>query len=119
MSTITVERDSKRRQNREVLHIAKRLQEKYILHPFWIDQSMGKKIGEIGDIPEVDIAEAGCFKYILIEVRDRGTTYGQTKLVVRGDASCAYHGKTIGKNREEGLNWFLFSGCLRYHARSN
>lgn len=93
MSTIAVEREQKRRPNREVLQYAKRFQEKYLLHQFWIDKSMGKKIGEISDVPDVDIAEAGCFKYILIEVRDRGTTYGQTKLVVRGDASCAYHGK--------------------------
>lgn len=90
MSTITVERDPK-----TLLQYAKQLQEKYILHPFWIDKSMGKKIAELGDIPDVDIAEAGCFKYILIEVRNRGTTtYEQMKLVVRGDASCAYHGKT-------------------------
>jgi len=95
MSTITVERNHKRRNSREILRCAKRFQEKFILHEFWIDLSMGKKIGEISDVPDVDIAEAGCFKYILIEVRDRGTTYGQSKLVVRGDASCAYHGRRI------------------------
>lgn len=54
---------------------------------------MGKKIEKIGDVADVDIAEAGCFKYILIEVRERGTT-GQSKFIVRGNASCAYHGKT-------------------------
>ncbi len=97
MSTITVERNHKRRNSREILRYAKRFQEKFILHEFWIDLSMGKKIGEISDVPDVDIAEAGCFKYILIEVRDRGTTYGQSKLVVRGDASCAYHGRGIEK----------------------
>ncbi len=98
MPTITVERCYKRRNSWEVLQYAKRFQEKYILHQFWIDSSsMGKKIGEISDVPDVDIAEAGCFKYILIEVRDRDTTYGQSKLVVRGDASCAYHGKNIIK----------------------
>jgi len=94
MSSIAVERCHKRRNSRELLQYAKRFQEKYILHQFWIDSSsMGKKIVEISDVPDVDIAEAGCFKYILIEVRDRGTTYGQSKLVVRGDASCAYHGR--------------------------
>jgi hypothetical protein len=94
MSSIAVERCHKRRNSRELLQYAKRFQEKYILHQFWIDSSsMGKKIVQISDVPDVDIAEAGCFKYILIEVCDRGTTYGQSKLVVRGDASCAYHGR--------------------------
>ncbi len=93
MSTIAVERFNKRRNNREVLQYAKRFQEKYILHQFWIDSSMGKKIGEVADVPDVDIGEAGCFKYILIDVRDRDATYGKSKLVVRGDASCAYHGR--------------------------
>jgi len=93
MPTIAVERFNKRRNNREVLQYAKRFQEKYILHQFWIDSSMGKKIGEVADVPDVDIGEAGCFKYILIDVRDRDATYGKSKLVVRGDASCAYHGR--------------------------
>jgi hypothetical protein len=93
MSTIAVERFNRRRNNREVLQYAKRFQEKYILHQFWIDSSMGKKIGEVADVPDVDIAEAGCFKYILIDVRDRDATYGKSKLVVRGDASCSYHGR--------------------------
>ncbi|CAF1518825.1 unnamed protein product [Adineta ricciae] len=56
---------------------------------------MGKKIGELADVPDVDIAEAGCFKYILIEVRDLGATREQSKLVVRGDASCAYHADVL------------------------
>jgi 2-phosphoglycerate kinase len=93
MSAIVEKRCHKRQNSREILQYAKHFQEKYILHPFWIDSSMGKKIGEISDIPDVDIAEAGCFKYILIEVRDRGATLGQSKFVVRGDASCAYHGR--------------------------
>ncbi|CAF1186577.1 unnamed protein product [Adineta steineri] len=95
MPSVTVERCRKRRNSREFLQFAKRFQEKYILHQFWIDLSMGKKIGDIIDVPDVDIAEAGCFKYILVEVRDRATTYGQTKLVVRGDASCAYHADVL------------------------
>ena len=107
MSTIVVEREQKRRPNREVLQYAKRFQEKYMLHQFWIDKSMGKKIGEISAVPDVNIAEAGCFKYILIEVQDRGTTYGQTKLVVRGDASCAYHGK-----KDMGLEFYRGVVCL-------
>ena len=94
MSTISLERNQKRRNSLEVFKYAKRLQDKFIPHQFWIDSSMGKKIGEISDIPDVDIAEAGCFKYILIEVRDQGATLGKSKLVVRGDASCAYHGKS-------------------------
>lgn len=81
-----------RRNSLELLQYAKRLQDKYILHPYWINSSMGK-IEEISQVPEVDIAEAGCCKYVLIEVRDGGTTYNQAKLVVRGDASCADHGK--------------------------
>ena len=81
-----------RRNSLELLQYAKRLQEKYILHPFWIDSSMGK-IEELTRVPDVDIVEAGCCKYILVEVRDGGTTYGQAKLVVRGDASCIDHGK--------------------------
>lgn len=93
MSTITEERHHKRSNSRELFQYAKRFQEKYILHQFWIDTSMGKKIETIADIPDVDIAEAGCFKYILIEVRNRGAISEQSKLVVRGDASCAYHGK--------------------------
>jgi len=104
MSPVTKEYCHKRRHSLEILQCAKRFQEKYILHQFWIDSSMGKKIEAIADIPDVDIAEAGCFKYILIEVRDRGTTYGQSKLVVRGDASCAYH----GKDRKFDSNLFRF-----------
>ncbi|UJR15466.1 hypothetical protein I4U23_002409 [Adineta vaga] len=95
MSSIIKKSVYKRRTSLNVLHYVKSFQEKYILHQFWIDSSMGKKIAEIADIPDVDIAEAGCFKYILIEVRDRGTTYGQSKLVVRGDASCAYHADVL------------------------
>lgn len=81
-----------RRNSHELLQYAKRLQEKYILHPFWIDSSMGK-INELSQVPDVDIAEAGCCKYVLVEIRDGGTTYTQSKLVIRGDASSADHGK--------------------------
>jgi hypothetical protein len=95
-----------RRNSIEFLQYAKRLQEKYILHPFWIDTSMGK-IGEISHVPDVDIAEAGCCKYLLIEVQDRDTTYGPPKLVVRGDASCAYHGENINKCIFDCINLFL------------
>ena len=57
---------------------------------------MGKKIEKLSDVADVDIAEAGCFKYILIEVRERGTgTTSQSKMIVRGNASCAYHGRTM------------------------
>ena len=94
MSTVRRRNAPKRRHSRELLQHVKSFQEKYILRQFWIDISMGKKIGELADVPDVDIAEAGCFKYILIEVRDLGATREQSKLVVRGDASCAYHGKT-------------------------
>jgi hypothetical protein len=92
MSTSTPRRLSLRRNSLELLQYAKRLQEKYILHPFWINSSMGK-IEEISHVPDVDIAEAGCCKYILVEIRDGATTYSKSKLVVRGDASCANHGK--------------------------
>lgn len=82
-----------RRNSHELLQYAKRLQEKYILHPFWINSSMGK-INDLSQIPDVDIAEAGCCKYILVEIHDgTTTTYTQSKLVVRGDASSADHGK--------------------------
>ncbi len=94
MSSPTSGRFHLRRNSLELLQYAKRLQEKYVLHPFWIDSSMGK-IEEISQVPDVDIAEAGCCKYILVEVRDDGATYTQSKLVVRGDASCADHGKNI------------------------
>lgn len=92
MSPTPNERSHKRRHSLEILHYAKRFQEKCTVHQFWIDLSMSKKISEISDVPDVDIAEAGCFKYILIEVRDLRAAYAQPKLVVRGDASCAYHG---------------------------
>ncbi len=94
MSSPTSGRLSLRRNSLELLQYAKRLQEKYILHPFWIDSSMGKIEG-IAHVPDVDIVEAGCCKYVLIEVQNTGTTYSQSKLVVRGDASCADHGKKI------------------------
>ncbi len=99
-----------RRNSLELLQYAKRLQDKYILHPSWINSSMGK-IEEISNVPDVDIAEAGCCKYILIEVRDGGTTFSQSKLVVRGDASCADHGKNLKqKKKEEGIVYIhLFS----------
>ena len=54
---------------------------------------------KIADVPDVDIAEAGCFKYILIEVRDRASTHEQSKHVVRGDASCAFHGRKRERER--------------------
>lgn len=92
MSTVAEERCQKRRSNRELFQYAKHLQEKYILHQFWVDLTMGKKIGELNDVPDVDIAEAGCFKYVLVSVRDRDATSAKSKLVVRGDASSAYHG---------------------------
>lgn len=95
MSPGAKERSQKRRSSFELFQYAKRFQEKYILHQFWIDLSMSKKIRELSDVPDVDIGEAGCFKYILINVRERDSTYGQSKLVVRGDAACAYHGKRI------------------------
>ncbi|CAF2500551.1 unnamed protein product [Rotaria sp. Silwood2] len=95
MSPTAKESCRKRRNSLELLQYAKRFQEKYILHQFWIDLSMSKKIREISDVSDVDIGEAGCFKYILIEVRDRGATYGQSKFVVRGDAACAYHADVL------------------------
>jgi hypothetical protein len=55
--------------------------------------TMGKKFEKLIDVADVVIADAGCFKYILIEVRERTNDVDQTKLVVRGDASCAYHGE--------------------------
>ncbi|CAF2053748.1 unnamed protein product [Rotaria magnacalcarata] len=93
-------RSSLRRNSIELLQQAKHFQEKYIFHPFWISQSMGK-IENITQIPDVDIAEAGVCKYLLIEARDHGTTYGQSKLVVRGDASCAYHADVLNKIESE------------------
>lgn len=81
-----------RRNSLELFQYAKHLQEKYILHPYWSNASMGK-IAEVGHVPDIDIAEAGAFKYVLIEVRNRGANYARPKLVVRGDASCTYHGK--------------------------
>ena len=81
----------KRRDSLELRQYAKSFQEKYILHPFWIDSSpMSKKLATVADVPDVNIAEAGCFKYILVRV----STDGQSKLVGRGDASCAYHGRS-------------------------
>lgn len=109
MSSDTAIHFAKRRNSRELRQYARRFQEKYILRQFWIDSSsMGKKIEKVADVPDVDIAEAGCFKYILIEVSDRGTTYGQSKLVVRGDASCAFHGKTTRCNQPS-ISLFTFS----------
>ncbi|CAF3441344.1 unnamed protein product [Rotaria socialis] len=101
MSPETKERCRKRRSSLELLQYAKRFQEKYILHQFWIDLSMSKKFREISDVPDVDIGEAGCFKYILIEVRDRGTTFNQSKLVVRGDAACGFHADVLDIMEEQ------------------
>ena len=71
---------------------------------------MVKKIEKIVDVPDVDIAEAGCFKYILIEVRERGASaVGPSKLIVRGNASCAYHGKTRTSNDRGGRRTNVFS----------
>jgi hypothetical protein len=102
MSSPTSGRLHLRRNSLELLQYAKRLQDKYILHPFWIDSSMGK-IEELSRVPDVDIVEAGCCKYILIEIRDEETTYGQSKFVVRGDASCVDH----SKNRKK-RDFFLY-----------
>ena len=68
MPSPKLRRSSLRRDSAELLQHAKHFQEKYILHPFWISQSMGK-IENITQIPDVDIAEAGVCKYLLIEVR--------------------------------------------------
>lgn len=92
MSSPRTERLHVRRNSSELLQYAKRFQEKYILHPFW-DNSSARKIDDISRVPDVDIAEAGCCKYLLIEVSYRVATCGQPKLVVRGDASCAFHGR--------------------------
>lgn len=101
MSSISKSRRSSlRRNSTEILQFAQHLREKYILRPFWINSSMGK-INNISHVPDVDIAEAGTCKYLLIEVRDHGTTFGQSKLVVRGDASCAYHGRIKIENDNE------------------
>ena len=81
------------RQDAKLLKYSRRFHEKYILHQFWIDSIMSKKIAEISDVPDVDIAEVGCFKYILVQVRNRSATHEQSKFVVRGNASSAYHGK--------------------------
>jgi hypothetical protein len=99
-----------RRNSLELLQYAKRLQEKYIIHPLWINTSLGK-IEDISNVPDVDIAEAGCCKYILIELRDYSTTYGQSKLVVCGDASCAYHGKKM-ESVCLIVNIHIFSRCI-------
>jgi hypothetical protein len=106
MKSETAVRFHKRGNSLELLQYAKRFQEKFILHQFWTDSSMGKKIEKISDVADVDIAEAGCFKYILIEVQDLGSNYGQSKLVVRGDASCAFHG--MKKNFHSYLIYLIF-----------
>jgi hypothetical protein len=62
---------------------------------FLVSFLMGKKIERVTDVGDVDIADAGCFKYILIEVRERGNNAASPKLVVRGDASSAYHGLSM------------------------
>ncbi|CAF1092041.1 unnamed protein product [Rotaria sordida] len=100
MSSSTSRRLSLRRNSNELLQHAKRLQEKYILHPYWTNTSMGK-IDNISHVPDVNIAEAGCCKYLLIEVRDSGATYGQSKFVVRGDASCAHHADVLQNIQNE------------------
>ncbi|UJR31350.1 hypothetical protein I4U23_018846 [Adineta vaga] len=99
-TTSTSSRLHLRRNSLELLQYAKRFQEKYILHPFWNDTSMGK-IDEISRVSNVDIAEAGCCKYLLIEVSGCGSTYGQSKLVVRGDASCAYYADIFDKLKRQ------------------
>ena len=95
MSTATTTRKSSRRNSLELLRFAKRFQEKYILQPYWTNTSLGK-IDEVSQVADVDIGEAGCFKYVLIEVRNRNPMYERSKLIVRGDASCTYHSKRRG-----------------------
>lgn len=95
MST-TIGRKSSRRNSLELLRFAKRFQEKYILKTYWTNPFLGK-IDDVSGLADVDIGEAGCFKYVLVEVRDRNPMYERAKLVVRGDASCTYHSKT-GEN---------------------
>lgn len=89
-----------RRQSLELLQHAKRLQEKYILQPVWNNSSDGK-INELNQIAEVEIAEAGCCKYILIEVQDEGITFDQSKFIVRADASCVDHLDLFDKIKEQ------------------
>ena len=67
--------------------------------------SMGK-IDDISHIPDVDLAEAGCCKYLLIEVQDHGKTYSQSKFIVHGDAYCVDHGKKYA--------FKMFSSCKMY-----
>jgi len=79
-----------RRHSLELLQHAKRLQVKYILQPIW-NKSFDGKIDELNHVAEVEIAEAGCCKYILIEVQSQGATYDQSIFIVRADASCVDH----------------------------
>ena len=80
------------------------------------------KIAEVGHVPDIDIAEAGAFKYVLIEVRNRGANYAHPKLVVRGDASCTYHGKKrlMSLSLSSMTDVCLYSsGYLREDGQSN
>lgn len=94
MSTTTIGRKSSRRNSLEIFYFAKRLQEKYMLKTYWTNPFLGK-IDDVCKLIDVDIGEAGCFKYVLVEVRNRNPMYERTKFVVRGDASCTYHSKTM------------------------
>ncbi|KAJ8680740.1 hypothetical protein QAD02_016527 [Eretmocerus hayati] len=49
------------------------------------------KMSELDKVDEVDIDEDGVFKYILIEVREKGKD-NPVKKIVRGHARCEYHG---------------------------
>jgi hypothetical protein len=76
----------------KLLRYAKHIQDKCVRHPYWMNR-LPSKITNMKRIVDVDIGEAGCFKYVLIEVRNRDVTRRQSKLIVRGDASCTCHGR--------------------------
>lgn len=77
----------------ETFRYVKRLQEKYVFHPYWNHHSI-EKIADPSRMLDVDIGEAGRFKYILIEISERRKTAFPSKWIVRADASCACHSKT-------------------------
>lgn len=91
MST-TAGRKSSRRNSLELFRFVKQIQEKYLLQPYW-SNPFQNKIGQLDEVLDVDIAEAGCFKYVLIEVRYHNPIYERSKWVVRGDASSTDHSK--------------------------
>ncbi|CAF0999703.1 unnamed protein product [Didymodactylos carnosus] len=80
---------------------SKKLREKLYLDRVWIDKKpIGKTMGKtdkIEDIPEVEIADAGKFKYILIEAKDKDPTFQRPKFLVRGDAESPYHADILDK----------------------